>query len=80
MNTCSMNDTADNGFSVHTSIELLWEDDEPFAKLPFRMTTMVNGNTMFTSHHETNDKAKEQAGKIHTAYLEVHSAKVRGQR
>jgi hypothetical protein len=72
MNTCSMNDTAKNGFSVQTSVELLWEDSEPFAKRPFRVVTMVNGHAMAHSHHQTNLKAKKRAEGMHKAYLQVH--------
>ena len=74
MNTCSMNDTAKNGFAIHTSVELLWNDNEPFAKLPFRVETMVNGTRMATSHHQTNKKAIEHAKGMHNAYLETHGS------
>ncbi len=73
MTTCSMNDTAKNGFAIHTHVELLWEDSEPFAKLPFRVVTMVNGNNMATSHHRTNRKAIDHAHGSHKVYLETHS-------
>ncbi len=72
MTTCAMNDVANNGFMIHTSVELLWEDKEPFAKKPFRVVTTVNGNPMCTSHHETNHKAIEHAKKSRLAYLEAH--------
>lgn len=72
MNTCSMNDTAKNGFTVHTSVELLWKDNEPFAKLPFLTQTIVNGSYVFMSHHKTNAEAKKKAAQMHACYLKVH--------
>lgn len=72
MNTLSINDTAGNGTSVQTTVCLLWDDDEPFAELPFYARTMVGGTYLAHSHHKTNSDAKRHAEKMHAAYLEVH--------
>ena len=75
MTTCSINDTAGNGRHIHTTVELLWEDDKPFATRPFRVDTLVDGTRMAFSHHETNKEAKDTADRMHRAYLRTHKEK-----
>lgn len=76
MNTCTINDKAKNGANVQTVVELLWEDDQPFTKKPFRVRCMVDWTPLFMSHHETNAAAKKEAAKMHNCYLKVHAALV----
>lgn len=75
MNTCVMNDTAKNGRHVQTVVELLWEEDKPFTKLPFQVRTMVDWTPLFTAHRATNAQAKIEAAKMHASYLKVHGGK-----
>lgn len=74
MNIYAAHDKADNGRSINTTVQLLWDEAEPFAERPFRTDTSVDGSRMATSHHRTATDAKHEADKMHAAYLEVHHA------
>ncbi len=73
MNTLAMNDTADNGYVVNTTVKLEWDDDKPFDERPFWVTTSVNHLLMASSFHRTNNEAKQHAEQMHAAYLEAHA-------
>lgn len=70
----SINDDALSGVRIHSSVELLYDESEPFARLPWRARTMVAGSWMSTSHHATCAEAREHNEKMHAAYMEVHSS------
>lgn len=74
MNFQSINDDAPSGVRIHSSVELLYDETEPFARLPWRARTMVAGSWMSTSHHATCAEARRHNEKMHAAYLEVHSS------
>lgn len=74
MNVLAIHNTADNGAVITSRVTLLWEEDEPFTMRPFRAEISVNSTRMATSHHTTSADAKAHAEKMHSAYLEVHSA------
>lgn len=73
MDVYAANDRAGNGVAVNTTVRLLWEEGEPFADRPFFCSTSVDGCSMAHSHHRTAAAAKDEARKMHAAYLEVHS-------
>lgn len=73
MNFGTRHDTAENGRTVNTTVELLLDDAEPFSPLPWRVVSRVDSVPLATSYHATRDAADEHAEKMHAAYLEVHS-------
>lgn len=74
MNFTTMHDEAPSGARVNTTVTLLFEETEPFERLPWRVLTRVDSCPMATSHHATCAEAREHAEKIHGAYMEVHSS------
>ena len=74
MNFYASHDTAENGMAVNSTVELLLpEDDETFAKLPWRSRTFVDWCPMCHGHFATLAAAKADAEMMHAAYLEVHA-------
>ena len=69
------NDTAANGARVQSTVTLLYDETEPFARKPWRTVTSVDWCRMATSHHETCAEAKREAEKMQDAYLEVHASR-----
>jgi hypothetical protein len=76
MITCTINETAANGFNINTTVNLEWVDDKPFAERPFFVQTRVNFCPMAHSFHKTNNKAKRAAERMQAAYMRVHARKI----
>ena len=68
---------AKNGRTVNTTVELIFEENEPMRAKPWRVVAAVDYAPLFTSHHETLSGAKKKAGKVHNTYLTMHGGRVK---